>query len=305
MPSPPIPLGVALEEAGPDPQPTSPRVSHPLPRITREEPAPERGAGPDRPVEASGQSEIFGLGSRTFLATFADSLGAEPGSVEAGHEVATVGHRSPIAEPSCADLAPGRGDDGILHAGSAGAQEDGRFVQLVDPAQRNQQEPRPRVAFRKEEEIDMRELDRGFAPFLGPFPRGGMLELDLRVEQDPIRPLVAEVEDRPEQVRRVPAARKGPVVASGGEALVERLSVASDRDPLVLAIHLRRCRSEPVNGLERSLLGGLSDAQLLDLPNEQIDAPLQLGYPAGSERCRGAGGFQLLAEFLHLLFEGA
>ena len=86
----------------------------------------------------------------------------------------------------------------------------------------------------------------------------GVLELDLRVEHDPVVELVADVEDEADEVELVAGA-----VAVLGDGLEVRLAVAADREPALHAVDLRGRRAEAVVALQ--LLGLGQDEELADL----------------------------------------
>ncbi|MEO8347624.1 MAG: hypothetical protein ABI610_01835, partial [Acidobacteriota bacterium] len=80
-----------------------------------------------------------------------------------------------------------------------------------------------------------------------------MLVLDLRVEEEAVAELVAEVEDRAQEVDLVRAPGVGAVVAAFAEVLVENLSVAADRYAAVSGLRAdikRHLRGEPIAARE-------------------------------------------------------
>src|SRR5690606_2446252 len=127
---------------------------------------------------------------------------AEPGGVEAGHQVGAVREVAQGPEGAEAVLAPGGGDDLPLGLRAGGAEEDRGLVQLVHEPHRGEEEAAAEAERRREPVVEVGELDRDLAVL----PGGGVLELDLRVEEEPVVELVAEVDDGPEVVELVPPA---------------------------------------------------------------------------------------------------
>jgi hypothetical protein len=133
-----------------------------------------------------------------------------------------------------------------------------------------------------------------------------VLELDLRVEQEAVVELVAEVDDAAQEVELVGAPFRG---------LVEHLAVAADRQPVAGAVDLRGRRPEAV----LALVGPhrrLAQLDLLQLAGDHVDPALELvqaiGVGGGFGLLAllahlphlGAQGLELLAELLHLLLGG-
>ena len=109
------------------------------------------------------------------------------------------------------------------------------------------------------------ELDRGRARLAG----RGVLELDLRVEDPVLIKLVADVEDRPQEVGLVRAV---------GVLVEDRLAVASDREALVDAEDAARSGGEAQAAREVLVGdGNLAELQALELLGQGVDASAELG----------------------------
>ncbi len=160
-------------------------------------------------------------------------------------------------------------------------------MELVDEAHRHQEETRAGVDLGTDPALEVGELDRHLAAL--PFARLGVLPLDLRVEQPVVVPLVAEVEDRAQEVELVLPAGVDAVVALRGEALVEHLAVAADRQPLLDGVDLGRRRTEAGGAAARrgSCRRALAEPHLLELGGQDIDPPRKLGdvAPAPPSAC--------------------
>ena len=180
-------------------------------------------------------------------------------------------------EQPAADLAPGARQDHALDVRAVRPVVERRLVDLVQEAHRDQHEARARVHLVLDQEIERRELDRHAAALVvrGRELGGGVLELDLGVEQDPVGELVAGVEHGAREVGVVPVARLPLVVNHRG---VAALGVAADREAPRDAVDLRRAGPEPVDALERLLLGHAHVlARAGELVGEQLDLALELG----------------------------
>jgi hypothetical protein len=140
----------------------------------------------------------------------------------------------------------------------------------VDEAHGNQDQTGAEVGLRPPEVVEVGELQADLM--------AGVLVLDLRVEQPVVVELVAEVEDRPQQVERIAAAGRGAIVPLVLHILVDQLAVAADRQPPLRAVDLGRRRPEAV-GAGVGLGGRLADPELLDLLGEHLELALQLGEP--------------------------
>ena len=120
-------------------------------------------------------------------------------------------------------------------------------MHLVEEAHGQQQQSRSEVQLRPVQVVERRELDRDRAVLAG----ARVLELDLGVEHEGVRELVADVEHCPGEVGDVLAVARcirAPVA-------VNPLGVASQGEPLADAVDLRGGRSEPVRALQGPLLG--------------------------------------------------
>ena len=171
--------------------------------------------------------------------------------------------------------------------GSTRTEEGRRLVELVDEAHRHQEQAGAGVDLGTDPALEVGELDRHFAAL--PFARLGVLPLDLRVEEPVVVPLVAEVEDGAQEVELVLPAGVGAVVTLRGEALVEHLAVAADRQPLLDGVDLGRRRTEAGGA---AAFGGrgrraLAEPHLLELGGQDVDPPRELGdVGRRCHRCR-------------------
>jgi hypothetical protein len=157
--------------------------------------------------------------------------------------------------------------------------EYGGLVHLVHEADRHQQEARAQAHVLPGLEVQIGELRGDFALLLVPFAGGGVLHLQLGVEEDAVAELVADVEDVAHQVDAVRRARRLIVLPAVGRVVVDGLAVAADRDPVRLGVDLGGRRPEAGHGLARLGLRGSAGPRLLDLGGQEVDPPLQLGQP--------------------------
>ena len=130
-----------------------------------------------------------------------------------------------------------------------------------------------------------------------------MLELDLRVEHPPLVELVADVDDRPQEVEHVSEAGRLAALAFARVALEDHLTVAADRQAFLHAVDLRGGDAQAVETLR--ILGAfrrrLAERQLLDLFGQDLDPSFQFGdaiVPALGGQLRDG-----LAQFGYLLFQ--
>src|SRR5206468_7652673 len=87
-------------------------------------------------------------------------------------------------------------------------------------------------------ELEVRELHRSLTPLLGALSGGGVLELDLRVEEDLVAELVAEIGHVAQEVEALVRVRGRAVLPRGGGRSEEHFAVAADRDAAGPAVDL-------------------------------------------------------------------
>jgi hypothetical protein len=123
-------------------------------------------------------------------------------------------------------------------------------VRLVEEADRDEDETAAGVHHRVEQEVEGGELglDLSVARRRRAFG-GGVLDLELGVQNDPVVELVSEVEDEAHEVEGVGAGLVGDFVVE-----VE-LAVAADREPVLDAVDLRGGRPVSVRALQLLGLG--------------------------------------------------
>ena len=184
---------------------------------------------------------------------------------------------------------------GMMRVSASGrkvAEVEGRLVELVEEAERRQHQTAADVELVADQEVQGRELHKDVALVCG----AGVLELELGVEDQPVREAVARVEHGPDEVGLV-----GPAGALVGDDVgVLRLGVASDRESLGDAVDLGGRGPQPPGALERLLLGDAAEllpgagqllAQHLELLLELADPLLLgLGFGIGGRLARRRGG---------------
>src|SRR5207245_4410073 len=147
-----------------------------------------------------------------------------------------------------------------------GAVEYRRLVKLVQEPERHQQLAGAEAGVLPRAELEVGELHGSLAPLLGALSGGGVLELDLRVEQDLVAELVAEVRHVAQEVEALVRLRGRAVLPRDRRRPEEYFAVASDRDAPAPAVDLGG--GGPEAGLplrRRFVLAGLSRARVLQL----------------------------------------
>ena len=230
-------------------------------------------------VQSPGPGEVLRLRPGALLAAAAKAVGAEAGALQAVDDVAPVGEGTHVAEDAGPVLAPGTGDQDLLHVGALRAREERGLVQFVEPAHGKQQDSRTEVQLRLPQVVDVRELDGGAAGLRC----RGVLELDLRVEHPPVVELVADVDDGAQEVDRVAEAGRFAALALAGVALEHHLAVAADRQAFLHAVDLRGGDAHAVEAFIG--FGGVgrrgAEVELLDFLGEDLDLLFQFGHSLG------------------------
>jgi len=230
-------------------------------------------------------------------------LGAESGAVEAGYHVGAPLDGSLLAEKAEPVLGPGGGQDLRLHLVALGAVEDRRLVELVEEADRQQDLTGTEPDVLPGPELEIGELHRNLAALLGALAARRVLELDLRIEQDLVAELVAQVGDVAQQVDARHQAGRSPVLLRRAGMVVGHLPVATDRNTLSLPVDLRGRRPESRLTLDRGVdFSGASRPALLQLLRKEVNAALQLGQPVALG-CVGLEPRQLGGQRCDLLLE--
>ena len=105
-----------------------------------------------------------------------------------------------------------------------------------------------------------------------------MLEFQLGVEEDPVVPFVAEIDDGSQEVELIQLSGSRSVIPLVGKVLKNDLSIAADRDSLVDAINLGCARGETVLPGRRLFFGYIAELQLLQFLGQNLDLALELVY---------------------------
>ncbi len=146
-------------------------------------------------------------------------------------------------------------------------------MDLVEEAHGHEQQTRPNIRPVLEEEVQRRKLEKDLVY---------MLDLDLAVEDDPLVELVAEVENRPQEVGGVGLGGLVVYVVA-----VESLAVAADRKPPRELIDLGSRRTHAVAALELRLFGHCHvGARPLELLRQHLYRALKLSDAVFVEEIR-------------------
>ncbi|MCA1665800.1 MAG: hypothetical protein LC659_16280 [Myxococcales bacterium] len=212
-------------------------------------------------LDARGEAPVVAERELRFLVSLAQpARRGEAVGVEAVDDVRLIAHAAPLAEDAGAGLAPRRGDDERVGLRAVDAIEGRRLVIDVDDPHRDDDDARAEVDRLPGEVVEERLLDLELALVGG--GRDRMLDLELAVEAQLLREVVADVEDEAAHVDDVRPVRRRverqlAVAADRGRAadagLLER-----DLD-LGFALQLKERRTRD-GGLR--LVGGESDAGL-------------------------------------------
>ena len=201
--------------------------------------------------------------------------------VQAGEQVGLVAERPEVAVDADAVLVPGGGDDEAVHQRPVDAVEEDGLVVLVQEAHRDEHVAHPQRQLVEQREVEVGELD--------PDLPGAVLELDLRVEDDPVVEAVADVEDEAQDL--------GDVGAVVGVVRVDELAVAADGEPLRLVVHLGGAHAHAGVGAERDDVGDRHlELQAADLLGQRLHLGLGGGAVVGGGRRGGRAGARRRAD---------
>jgi hypothetical protein len=126
-------------------------------------------------------------------------FGAEAVRIEAVYDVKLVAEPlRQLAKNADARLAPGGGNQDLIHVGTVDAVKAGRLVIDVDNPHRHEEEAAPQIEATTEQAVEVRLLDFDLTPIVG--RRDGVLDLHFGIEAYLLGKVVPEVEDQPAQV---------------------------------------------------------------------------------------------------------
>jgi hypothetical protein len=225
------------------------------------------------PIHAPGEREVVGSRAAASLAPAAQAAGreVEAAGVETIHQIGAAGETAPVRHHADPVLVPGARDHERLHEGTARRVEGGRFVGLVDQAERRQQ-----VAGAERDRLVQARFEVGelHADLVA------VLELDLGVEEPALVEAIAEVEHGAVEVPTVAEAGRSATVSTAVVVQVGDLAVARPAQAAGGRAVDAACRRAEPAGVEcRSRRLGAT--QLGQFGGEQVEPAGQFGGVGG------------------------